>query len=143
MDIKSQGQKLSQPEDTIIRFEQGLIGFEQYQSYRLLSSEQEASLHWLQPVDEPAIDFAVTFPQVFDVDFEITLSDEESRALAFNDGDEIIVLVMLSRRDQLETSGSALKANFMAPVLINPNSHKGLQKILNNRDHPVTITMKG
>ena len=36
-------------------------------------------LHWLQPVEDPDIEFAVTFPQIFQINYEITLTDEEEK----------------------------------------------------------------
>ena len=126
-----------------IHFPEGLIGFENMKDYKLFSSETEKDLHWLQPVNNEEIDFAVTFPDVFQVNYEINLSDTEERLLGFDENDELAVLVVLAKKPDENSSNSSLNANFMAPISLNRNKKLGYQKVLSKIENPVTITMRG
>ncbi len=143
MDIKTKTSSKNLQKENIIHFPEGLIGFESLKNYRIFSSETETDLHWLKPVDDNQIEFAVTFPQVFQVNYEISLDDEEETRLDIEDEDELIVFVTLSRNPNPQENQQRLNANFIAPIIINSNKKLGLQKILNRQENAVTITMKG
>ena len=123
MEISTQSGANQLEKDIIIHFPEGLIGFEEMKDYKLFSSETEENLHWLQPVDDESIEFAVTFPQVYQVEYEVFLNDEEEKLLGLQKSDEITVLVTLSKKDYSEDSPSQIHANFIAPV--NPTDSSG------------------
>lgn len=143
MDINTQKNDKTITNENIIHFPQGLIGFESLKDYKILSSETEKELHWLQPVEDPDIEFAVTFPQIFQINYEITLTDEEEKLLNVEGEDEIIVLVTLSKKMEAQENETLLNANFIAPIIINSNKQLGFQKVLTQEKNPITITMKG
>ena len=143
MEINSQSGTNQLEKDIIIHFPEGLIGFEEMKDYKLFSSETEDNLHWLQPVDNESIEFAVTFPQVYQVEYEVSLDDEEEKLLNIEGPDELTVLVTLSKKNPSQDTASHLQANFIAPIIININKKLGLQKILSQQENPITITMKG
>ena len=126
-----------------IHFPNGLLGFEEFKDFRLLSSETEKDLHWLQSTQDNQLEFAVTIPSVFQVDYEVTLNSEDEKLLNIDDGDELIILVTLSKKDASEEKNTRLNANFIAPVIINASQKLGIQKILESTQNPVTITMRG
>jgi len=143
MDINTRKDEKVLKNENLIHFPEGLIGFESLKDYKLLSSETEKDLHWLQPVEEPEIEFAVTLPQIFQVNYEVTLNDDEEKLLNIEDGDEVIVLVTLSKKMQARENETLLNANFIAPIIINSDKQTGLQKVLTQEKNPITITMKG
>jgi len=143
MEIETQYDQKSPNHGMLIQFPTGLLGFEEFKDYRLLSSETEKDLHWLQPVENEAIEFAVTLPQIYQINYEISLNDDEEQSLDFEENDEIIVLVTLSKKENPKPGEPLLNANFMAPIIINASKQLGLQKTLNQEQSPVTITMKG
>jgi len=143
MDIETQNDQNSPNHGMLIHFPNGLLGFESLKDYKLLSSETEKDLHWLQPVENEAIEFAVTLPQIYQINYEISLNDNEEQSLGIEENDEVIVLVTLSKKENPKPGESLLNANFMAPIIINASKQLGLQKILNQEQNPVTITMKG
>jgi flagellar assembly factor FliW len=143
MDINSQTDNGSINNDTTIHFPEGLLGFNEFRDYRLFNSNKEKDLHWLQPVNSEEIEFAVTLPSVFQVDYEVTLDEDEEKTLDIQDGDEVVVLVTLSKNQDDDPQRSCLNANFIAPIVINTTKQLGLQKVLNHQENPVTITMRG
>jgi flagellar assembly factor FliW len=143
MDINTRKDEKVLKKENIIHFPEGLIGFESLKDYKVLSSETEKDLHWLQPTEEPDIEFAVTYPQIFQINYELTLTDDEEELLKIVDGDELIVLVTLSKKTKAQENETLLNANFIAPIIINFNKQLGFQKILTQEKNPITITMKG
>ncbi|NNJ92427.1 MAG: flagellar assembly protein FliW [Gammaproteobacteria bacterium] len=143
MDINTRKDEKVLNKENIIHFPEGLIGFESLKDYNVLSSETEKDLHWLQPAEAPDIEFAVTFPQIFQINYELTLTDDEEKLLKIEDGDELIVLVTLSKKTKARENETLLNANFIAPIIINFNKQLGFQKILTQEKNPITITMKG
>ena len=143
MEINTRGEEKVLNEDLVIHFPGGLLGFENLKDYRLFNSETEENLYWLKPVDDEVIEFAVTTPQIYQVDYEISLDDKDESQLDIDEGDELAVLVTLSKNTSSQENSTLLNANFIAPILINMNKKLGMQKILNKQQNPVTITMKG
>jgi len=143
MEIETQNDQNLPNHGLLIHFPNGLLGFESLKDYRLLGSETEKDLYWLQPVDDQDIEFAVTLPHVYQINYEISLNDDNEQHLDVEDNNEIIVLVTLSKNENPESDGTLLKPNFIAPIIINASKQLGLQKILNKEKNPVTITMKG
>ena len=136
INTKSEQQPISR--DKIIHFPEGILGFESLKDYNILSSETEKDLHWLRSVDDENIEFAITDPTIFQVDYEIALNDVEAGLLEASEDSEILVLIILYKNDH-ESESSGIKGNFTAPVLINADTNKGMQKILNNTRGSMTI----
>jgi flagellar assembly factor FliW len=143
MEVQSQNDDTSINDDLTIRFPEGLLGFEEYPEFHLFSSEKERGLYWLQPIDNEQIEFAVTFPGTFRVEYEVFLDEHEEKLLGIEDNDEIVVLVTLSKNQADESTTGHLNANFIAPIVINVSKKLGLQKVLSQQENPVTITMRG
>ena len=98
MDINSKNSNKNMDTMTI-HFPNGLLGFEEFKDFQLLSSETEKDLHWLQSTQDNQLEFAVTIPSVFQVDYEVTLNSEDEKLLNIDDKDELIILVTLSKND--------------------------------------------
>lgn len=129
--------------ENAIHFPNGLLGFEDLKNFHLVSSDTEKDLHWLQPEGNSQIEFAVTLPSVFQVNYEVSLTDDEEKTLDIQSDDEVIVLVTLSKNLEENSDSSQLNANFMGPIIINASKKLGLQKVMNHNQNPVTITMRG
>lgn len=127
--------------DSAVIFPAGIAGFEQYRNYRLLQSDTEKELFFLQCIDEPAIEFSVTDPTTLKVSYEFTLDDDEARLIKADDNSEMALLVMLIKPDSGEQPG--LQANFLGPLVINVEQRLGLQKVLNQKDAGVSVSIKG
>jgi len=123
--------------DTLLSFPSGLPGFENLTRFTLLHEEGKSTVFWLQSVDDTDVQFSVTNPNNFKVNYQITLQDDEAEMLELTDDSETIVLLILSRDEGEDPS--AIKANFMAPLVINVTSRKGMQKPLNQIEGFVDI----
>lgn len=129
-------------DDKIIEFPGGLSGFEQLRRFALLHDEDDAAreLFLLLSVDSPDVLFSVTDPANVAVHYELRLTDEESADIGLDDPTQAAVLVILRRDDSDGAPESAgLRANFMAPLIVNLDTRRGLQKVMSRVDCEVTL----
>jgi len=137
MQVDTRFGKVEVDPDTVLTFPQGLPGFENLTRFTLLHEEGATTIFWLQSVEDPDVQFSVTDPNSFRVNYQITLQDDEAELLELTDVADATVMVMLSRDEA--TDPSAIKANFMGPLVINSKSRKGFQKALNQIEGFVNI----
>ena len=127
-----------QAEEHIIHFPVGLIGFELLKDYKIFSSKTEEKLYWLQPIDDQGIEFTVTHPSTFHINYEINLNNEEENLIDYQDGDELTILITLSKNFEAQSDQNRLKPNLAAPIIINADKKLGLQKNLSEQEVPHT-----
>lgn len=133
-------------EDKIIEFPQGLAGFEGNTRYALLHDEDGgAGLFMLQSVDDPELMFSVTGPESLGIHYEFELDDGETAALGLGRPEQANVLVILRKaEDEADTpAGAGLRANFMAPLVINAETRRGLQKVIPRLGCEITLRALG
>lgn len=130
-------------EEKIIEFPSGLSGFDGLHRFALLHEEDDAAreLFLLLSIDSPDVLFSVTDPANVAVHYELRLSDEESAEIGLDDPAQAAVLVILRRDDDdgKAPESAGLRANFMAPLIVNMESRLGLQKVMSRVDCEVTL----
>ena len=99
--------------ESVIEFPNGLIGLGGSQ-FVLVAPEADSVFVWLHSVEDPALALPVTRPWNFFPDYEVTLSDAETAALAFGADAEPDVWVTVRATDELE----GFTANLRAPILV-------------------------
>lgn len=131
----SEQERVGAEEDNkVIVFPQGLGGFEDYHEFRLLHSEKpDSPLYWFESVQEPVVSFTVVDPRLYGLNYMFELGDEEREALAFEPDDEVIVLLMLAKRDSEEEARASIYGNIAGPILINSRTRRAHQKVLRQR----------
>lgn len=123
--------------DSIIEFSDGLPGFEDLKQFKLFHEEGKHTLFYLQSVEDAGVQLPVVDPDHFQVNYEITLTDEELAQLQLEDAKDATVLVTVSRVDGEDDGG--LHANFMGPIILNTKARTGMQKALNHIHGSVVI----
>lgn len=129
-------------DDKLIEFPAGLSGFEDLRRFALLHDEasKNKDLYLLLSVDDPEVLVSVTAPENLSIHYELRLSDEESELIGLADPAQAAVLVILRRDDEPDSPASAgLRANFMAPLLLNLATRRGLQKVMSRMGCEVTL----
>lgn len=130
-------------EDRIIDFPDGLPGFEQCKRFVILHEESDApSVYVLQSADEPQVAFSITSPLQIGVRYEFSLTDDEAKMLELARPEDVTVAIIVRKDDEGEGNtpgGAGLRANFIAPVIINTVSRKGLQKVINRLGCEITL----
>lgn len=109
-------------------FENGLPGFADEREFVLNSLQNNEGFHLLQSKQSEEVAFVVTNPFRFFQDYDFTLDENCLAALQLNNPEDVIVLVILTLRDSLESS----TVNLQAPVILNKANNKGKQVILHD-----------
>ena len=127
--------------DRIIDFPAGLPGFENCRQFTLVhTADTDApKLFVLQCLDDPQVAFTVTTPDILGLNYEFTLGDDEVAALQLGSADDASVLLIVSRGE----GASPVRANVMAPLVLNTATRRGLQKIIGKVDASVTLKAIG
>ncbi|MFD0673634.1 flagellar assembly protein FliW [Cohnella sp. GCM10027633] len=113
-------------EQDIVRFEQGIPGFEELKRFTLIEVEEHAPFSYLQSIDDGEVSFVITDPFEFYSEYECELPDQVVEGLKINSADQVAVRVIVSINGQLETA----TANLLAPVIVNLGSRLGKQVVL-------------
>ena len=123
--------------EKIIRFEKGLIGFDEYVNYAIIfDSERETKggIMWLQSMDEPTLAFPVIDPTMIYDDYNPVVEDEWLAPIGeIKDMEDIYVLAVMTVPSDL----TKMTANLKAPLIINTDTRKGCQIIVNNEEYEV------
>lgn len=115
-------------EARIIRFPQGIPGFEQYHDYVLLQPDPELPLSYLQCVNEGYVSFIVIDPFLILPSYEFELSDSVKKELQLTDPADVSVLAIVTVLDDIRNATLNLKA----PLVINSRERIGKQVILHD-----------
>ncbi|THF60231.1 flagellar assembly protein FliW [Pseudothauera rhizosphaerae] len=128
-------------EDKIIEFPAGLPGFEGYRRFALVHEEgAEATVQFLQSLDDAEVAFPLADPVSFGIHYEFVLSDEEQALLGLSAPEQALVAVIVRKETGAGLPDSAgLRANFMAPLVINAEARRGLQKVMNKVECDITM----
>ncbi|KAA3650359.1 MAG: flagellar biosynthesis protein FliW [Proteobacteria bacterium] len=127
--------------DQIIEFPAGLPGFEACKRFTFLQTGEHGSVLQMQGVDDPSIVFSVTDPAALGVNYELTLSDADVAALGLTQPDDATVAVIVRQAsvDIGSPADAGLKANFMAPLVVNTATRRGIQKVLEKVGCEITL----
>ncbi len=102
--------------ERVIKFEEGILGFEELKQF-LLVSEKDGFFLWLISIDQPEIIFPL---------FSIKLLQEEYKAESELEPYGIV---------NLDKDPQNISINLKAPVLINHDDKIGLQRIIDNEEY--------
>jgi flagellar assembly factor FliW len=116
--------------EDLIRFAEGLPGFQECHDWVLLADGRNAALAWLQSADHAEVAFAVVSPRRYVPGYRLHVARRELEPLQFADLQAVRVLVILGKSDR------SITLNLKAPVVINLDRRLGRQVIANG-DLPV------
>lgn len=132
-------------QEKIIRFENGLMGFEEFKEYTILfDSEKDAgkTIMWLQSLSEQSLAIPVVDPMLITEKYDPIVEDELLASVGEIKEDDMLILVTLTVPSDI----TKMTANYKAPIIINAGTLKGVQLIAENDDymvkHPVYDIIK-
>ncbi len=144
MKIKSSllGEQVIDP-NSIIHFPNGIPGFEDQTRFKLFHQENNPIIFWLQSLDDELLTFSVASPALFNINYNLSLTDEEESLLALDNPDDIIVLILLHKDDEDQHQKPTIKGSIKSPLIINSAKRIGFQKVLNNVEQSITLVEHG
>lgn len=118
-------------EDQIIRFSNGLPGFDDYRSFILIPLEEDVPFSYLQSLDNSELSFLVTSPYYFYQNYEVVLSESLREELQIVSEDQVVIVSIVSIQNSLEDA----TINLLAPIIINLHTLLGKQIILHDSSY--------
>jgi flagellar assembly factor FliW len=103
-------------ENLIVRFQNGLFGFENHKKFVFIKTDDEL-FYWLNSIEQPEISFPLIGVRVIDDEYPEVESYEAFGIVTLN-------------KDPL-----AMTVNLVAPVYINHDNNLGFQKILDSEKY--------
>lgn len=126
--------------DTIITFPRGLPGFEDQTRFKLFHQEGSEIVYWLQSVDDQELVLSVAHPAHFNINYSFVLTDDDEKLLQATNSDELLILIVLHKSDELEGGKPTIKGSIKSPLVINTEKRIGLQKVLVTIEQSITLT---
>jgi len=123
-------------ESKIIHFDSGILGFEDFKSFTLLYDDEDGErpdISWLQSIEEPSLAIPVISPFIVKPDYNPNVEDELLKPLGELSEENIVVLVSITVPADVEK----ISANIKAPFILNSESKRGMQLIIENTDYEV------
>jgi flagellar assembly factor FliW len=114
-----------------LRFPQGLLGFEEYTEFLLVSPEALQPLSFLVACADPEVAFPILPAGLCQADYAPAFPPEALQAIEAAAEDRIEVLVICSLAQDTHT----LHANLRGPVLLNATRRLALQVVLHDSSY--------
>lgn len=123
------------PEEKILTFDRGIIGLPDYKRYTILydCEKEETNISWLQSVEEPTLALPVIKPWLVKEDYNPIVEDELLNSLGELTEENLVVLLTMT----VPSDVKEMTVNLKAPIVINADSRKGTQVIVENQDYEV------
>ena len=123
------------PEEKIITLDRGLIGLADYKRYTILydCEKEDANICWFQSVEEPGLAFPVIDPLIVKEDYNPVVEDELLKELGEITEENIVILLPLT----VPQDAVQMTANLKAPVIINADTRKGAQVVVENEEYEI------
>ncbi len=120
----------------IIRFPSGIIGFPELTDFALIYDEEKGKdtpIRWLQSLQEVNFALPVMDPLLVAKDYNPEVEEELFHSLGEMKEDDMLILVTVTVPKDL----TKMSVNLQAPIVINANSKKATQIIVNVEQFPV------
>lgn len=123
-------------EDKILTFENGIMGFEDFKRYTILFDSDDGAepmISWLQSLDEEMLALPVVNPLLVKADYNPVVEDELLKSLGELTEENIVILLTMTIPQDIEK----MSVNLKAPIVINSDTRKGCQVIVENKDYEI------
>jgi flagellar assembly factor FliW len=132
IDTKPYG-KIEVDERQVLRFPEGLYGFEQLKEYCLFEAKERGPFFWLQSLEDKAVAFILIRPQEFHPGYEPRIPEAEYGAVGIKDPAVALVFAIVT----IPKDPARMTANLTGPVIVDRETRIGAQFLSTNPDHRV------
>jgi flagellar assembly factor FliW len=124
----------------LVQLPGGLLGFESFKNFLLVTNPPEAPFQWLQMMEGPKRSFLVVSPFLVLPEYQPDISESDVKFLELDEPSDAILLGICIIRGQKVPS-----INLSGPIVLNRHTLIGKQCILNNAAnyssrHPLPVT---
>jgi flagellar assembly factor FliW len=119
----------------IIEMAVPMPGFPAHRRFVLVRLNDEGLLYAFTSIDDPSLRFLVAPPEPFFPDYAPEIENDVFAALNTKDPDRLLLMVVI-------TAGvNETTANLLAPIVVDRDSRRAMQVILNGSGMPVRAVM--
>jgi flagellar assembly factor FliW len=112
-----------------------MSGFPAYRQFVLVRLNDDGLLYAFTSIEDPDLRFLVAPPEPFFPDYAPEIEHEVLAALNTKDPDRLLVMVVI-------TAGvNETTANLLAPIIVDRDSRRAMQVVLNGSGMPVRAVM--
>jgi flagellar assembly factor FliW len=116
-----------------ISFTAPIPGFEDERDFDVAALDRHGVLYTLRSVRTPGLRFVVAAPGRFFPDYKPSLMPADVAALGVSDGDEVLLLVVVTVTNSIADA----TANLLAPIVIAAGRATAVQLVLPDADLPL------
>ncbi|WP_242624824.1 flagellar assembly protein FliW [Krasilnikovia cinnamomea] len=120
----------------IIEMAAPMAGFPAHRQFVLVRLNDEGLLYAFTSVQDPSLRFLVAPPEPFFPDYAPEIDNEALAALNNQDPDRVLVMVVITAGTEETT------ANLMAPIIVDRDTRRAMQVILQGSKMPVRAVMR-
>lgn len=122
-------------DEKIVYFPEGILGFEELKKYTLIfdvkKNGEKSKIAWLQSVEEPDLALPVINPFEVKKDYDPIVKDAMLKDLGEVTSENAVVLLVVT----VPTDIAKATANLKAPIIMNSDTRRGAQVIVENKDY--------
>lgn len=119
--------------DEIITFEKGIQGFQNLKKFFIKEIGEDSPFSILQSIEDKEIGFILISPFLVYENYEINLSEEITNNLKISSSNEVLLYSIVT----LSSNTKEITANLKAPIVINLNTKKAEQYIIDKDTYKI------
>lgn len=119
--------------DEIISFEKGIPGFQNLKKFVIKEVGEDSPFCILQSIEEKEIGFILISPFLVYENYEINLNEEITNNLKISSSNEVLLYSIVT----LNSNAKEITANLKAPIVINLNTKKAEQYIIDKDTYKI------
>lgn len=125
--------KIVYDKSEIIKFDKGLLGFEDLKNFIVREIEENKSFKLLHSLEDSQIAFVVINPFEFKSNYEIDIEEDILERLNIKNESDVMILNTVT----LNNDPSKITTNLRAPIVINVLNKMAEQVILKTEDYKI------
>jgi flagellar assembly factor FliW len=114
----------------VITLKGGIIGFPGETRFVLLKSKADSAVSWLQSLATPSLAFPVVDGGAIARTYTTSAVEELAKQASLDAKDLSVLVIVVAKKDE-----PRLMANLLAPIVVNAESGKGAQVVLDSKDY--------
>ena len=124
--------KVEASDNSLFHFDSGLMGFEEYRDFYLLSMGDDAPFSVLQSKDDKDTGFILIDPFGVFNDYKPDIHDDDIKSLEIKEESDISLLTIVTIKTEDKNS---ITTNLLGPILFNVKNNKAKQCIVAGNDY--------
>ncbi len=125
--------KLTYSDDSIIRFDEGLIGITEKREFIFIEKEDFLPFNYLQSIDDPEFCLIVINPFFVEKNYQFKIAKDDLKQLGIQDDSDFFLLSIVVFANKIEN----ITVNLRAPIVININTKQARQVLLLNDKYDI------